>query len=99
MRAGSNSNGRTKSFPPKLTAESARLSRKVEAAGIEPASDGSDGDSEAESNLPSPDAGQSASEASHELDPKDDEPRSERGPSGSTATRPDGAGDEPPRRA
>jgi hypothetical protein len=28
---------RTKSFPPKLTAESARLSQKVEAAGIEPA--------------------------------------------------------------
>jgi hypothetical protein len=37
-RAGSNSNGRTKSFPPKLTAESARLRQKVEAAGIEPAS-------------------------------------------------------------
>ena len=37
-RSGSNSNGGTKSFPPKLTAESARLSRKVEAAGIEPAS-------------------------------------------------------------
>jgi len=37
-RAGSTSNGRTKSFPPKLTAESARLSQKVEAAGIEPAS-------------------------------------------------------------
>ena len=35
---GSNSNGRTKSFLPKLTAESAQLSRRVEAAGIEPAS-------------------------------------------------------------
>jgi hypothetical protein len=31
--------GRTKSFLPKLTAEPAPLSRKVEAAGIEPASE------------------------------------------------------------
>ena len=32
------SNGRTKSFLPKLTAELARLSQNMEAAGIEPAS-------------------------------------------------------------
>ncbi len=38
MRSGWNSNGRTQAFLPKLTAESARLSQKVEAAGIEPAS-------------------------------------------------------------
>jgi hypothetical protein len=69
----------------------------MEAAGIEPASDGSDEDSEGESDLPSPDAGQSASESSHELDVTDDDPRSERGPSGSTAIPPGGAGDEPPR--
>ncbi len=35
--AGSSSKGRTTSFLPKLTAESARLSQKMEAAGIEPA--------------------------------------------------------------
>ena len=35
---GLNSNGRTESFLPKLTTESALLSRKMEAAGIEPAS-------------------------------------------------------------
>jgi hypothetical protein len=35
---GWNSNRRTESFLPKLTAESARVSRRMEAAGIEPAS-------------------------------------------------------------
>jgi hypothetical protein len=67
----------------------------MEAAGIEPASAGSDEESEGESDLASPDAGQSASESSHEVAPKDDDPRSKRGPSGSIATPPDGAGDEP----
>ena len=38
MRVGSNSSGRTESFLPKLTAETALLSEKMEAAGIEPAS-------------------------------------------------------------
>jgi hypothetical protein len=37
-RVGWNSNGRTESFLPKLTTKTAWLSRKVEAAGIEPAS-------------------------------------------------------------
>jgi hypothetical protein len=67
----------------------------MEAAGIEPASDGSDGDSEGESDLASPDAGQSASESSHEVAPRADDPCSEHGPSGTAATRPGGAGDEP----
>jgi hypothetical protein len=68
----------------------------MEAAGIEPASDGSEPEQEEDPDLPSPDAGQSASEASHEVAPKVDDPRSERGPSGSTATPPGGAGNEPP---
>ena len=67
----------------------------MEAAGIEPASDGSDGESEGESDLPGPDAGQSASESSHELVPEADDPSSEHGPSGTAPTPPGGAGNEP----
>lgn len=67
----------------------------VEAAGIEPASGESESDSEEESDLASPDAGQIASDDGHEVAPKSDDPRSERGPSGTTATPPVGAGDEP----
>jgi hypothetical protein len=52
----------------------------VEAAGIEPASDGSDGDSEGESDLAIPDAGQSASESGHEVARNDDDLYSKHGP-------------------
>jgi hypothetical protein len=67
----------------------------MEAAGIEPASAGSDEESEGESDLAGPDAGRIASESGHEVAPTDDDPRSERGPSGSTPTPPGGSGNEP----
>jgi len=68
----------------------------MEAAGIEPASAGSEEDSEGESDLAGPDAGRIASDGGHEVAESDDDPRWERGPSGETATPPGGAGDEPP---
>ena len=71
------------------------MSEEVEAAGIEPASGESESESEGESDLPSPDAGRNASDASHEVAPMSDDPRSERGPSGTAPTQPGGAGDEP----
>jgi hypothetical protein len=46
----------------------------METAGIEPASAESDGDSEGESDLAGPDAGQIASESSHEVASTDDDP-------------------------
>jgi len=68
----------------------------MEAAGIEPASGESDGESEGESDLADPDAGRIASDDSHEVAAlTSDDPRSERGPSGTAATPPGGAGDEP----
>ena len=60
----------------------------MEAAGIEPASSELGDDSEGESDLAGPDAGRIASESGH----KDDDLRSQRGPS---EERPGGAGDEP----
>jgi len=67
----------------------------MEAAGIEPASAGDDGDSEGESDLPGPDAGRIASESGHEVAPTEDDPRSERGPSELPTTPPAGTGSEP----
>jgi hypothetical protein len=55
------------------------MSERVEAAGIEPASSERTDDSEEESDLAGPDAGQIASESSHEVASTDDDPRSERG--------------------
>jgi hypothetical protein len=68
----------------------------MEAAGIEPASAGSEEESEGESDLAGPDAGRNASDGGHEVVGTDDDPRRKRGPSGETATPPGGAGDEPP---
>jgi hypothetical protein len=67
----------------------------MEAAGIEPASAGSEAEQEEDPDLPSPDAGRSASENSHEVAPNDHDPCNNNGPSGSAAARVDGAGDEP----
>jgi len=68
----------------------------MEAVGIEPTSAGSSGDAEEESDLASGGADESAPEASHEVAESDDDPRSQRGPSGaSDSALPGSAGDEP----
>jgi hypothetical protein len=68
----------------------------MEAAGIEPASAGSGEDSGENSDLPSGDATGIASEASHEVAPEANDPRSQRGPSDEAeSATPGGAGDEP----
>jgi hypothetical protein len=68
----------------------------MEAAGIEPASAESEEESEGDSDLPSADAAGIASDASHEVAPEADDPRSQCGPSGEAeSATPGGAGDEP----
>ena len=62
----------------------------MEAAGIEPASGGSEAEQEEEADLPSPDAGQNASETSHEVTTNDSDPWARRGRSGRAATPPGG---------
>jgi hypothetical protein len=76
--------------------EKRRLAGKVEAAGIEPASSGSDDSSRPEGNPDDSEAGRLASDDSHEVERSDDDPRSQRGPSIEAATTPEVAGDEPP---
>ena len=60
----------------------------MEAVGIEPTSDGSGDDSEGESDLPGVGADESASEPSHEVAETDDDPRSQRRPSGEAESAP-----------
>ena len=75
------------------------LTKRMEAAGIEPASSESDDASRPEGNSEPSEPGRLASSDGHEVDRLDDDPRSERGPSVETATPPGGAGAEPPGRA
>ena len=67
----------------------------MEAAGIEHASSESDDAPRPDGNPDDSEAGRLASDDGHEVDPLDDDPRSQRGPSEELTTQPEAAGDEP----